>query len=195
MSQMMHKMIEKSVEALLHALHRESERQLGRELSEVVTAHALTGAAAGVAAGWLPGAGGFAATAVAAGAIWTMYGRINAKLGIPFSENLMKSLATAVATNLASYFLSGVVMSSVFSLFPGIGSVAASGAAGVTGFALTVASAIVYFRVLAELAKLDPTFSHASGEDLKNAASRVMAQDDMKSVVDAAKSGYSSTKR
>jgi hypothetical protein len=195
MSAAAHRFVEKAVHELLHALHRESEHHLGKELAEIVGVHAVTGAAAGVAAGWVPGVGGTAAMAVAAGAIWTMYGRINAKLGVPFSENLVKSVATAVATNLGSYFVANVVMTSVFSMFPGIGSVAASGVQGVTGYALTVASGVVYFKVLTELARLDPSFAGATAEDLKAAAERAIARNDMKAVIDAAKSDYSRQKR
>lgn len=195
MSAIEHKAVEKAIHQLLHAIHRESEHQLGGELAEIVTYHSVACAAAGTASGWLPGAGALAASAVAAGAIWTMYGRINAKLGIPFSENLVKSLATGVATNLASYFIGTAVLTTVFSFFPGIGTVAAAGIAGVTCYALTVASAVVYFKVLTGLAKVDPTFTHATDDQVKASAQRIIAEEDMKAVIDAAKADYAAKKK
>jgi hypothetical protein len=55
-----------------------------------------------VASGWVPGFGGLAAAGISARFIWTMYGRINSKIGLPFSENVVKSIATGIATNLAA---------------------------------------------------------------------------------------------
>jgi hypothetical protein len=55
-----------------------------------------------VSSGWVPGFGGLAAAGISARFIWTMYGRINSKIGLPFSENVVKSIATGIATNLAA---------------------------------------------------------------------------------------------
>jgi len=186
--------VEKAAEHLVHEIvnhggHHLSQH-LGHELAEIVHAHALTGAAAAVASGWIPGAGAVIATVVAGGAVWTMYGRINGHLDIPFSENLVKSLATGVATNLAGYFIGGAVVSTLLSFIPGIGSVGASLIVGATGYALTVASGVVYLHVLAILAQTDPTFTHTSAGDLMRVAEQVIKQLDIKSLIEAAKAEF-----
>ena len=84
-----------------------------------------------------------------------MYGRINFILGIPFSENLLKSLATGVATNLASYAVASIVVSTCLSFIPGIGSLGATAIVVATSYALTLASGYVDMKVLIGLAKLE----------------------------------------
>ncbi len=121
-----------AAEALVRALDKVVDDSLPEEIAEVVKTHSMGAAAAGVAAGWVPGAGGVAATLTSAGFIWTMYGRINDKIDLPFTENVIKSVASGVATNLVAYFAAGAVVGTVFSLFPGIGSVGASVVVGTT---------------------------------------------------------------
>lgn len=175
---------------LVHLLHHKVDEELPKEIAEIIKFHSAGAAAASVASGWLPGAGALAAAGICAGFIWTMYGRINSKIGLSLADNLLKTVATGVATNLAAGFVGAIALQTVFSFFPGIGSVAASAIAGATGYALTLASGYVYLKLLTKLflSGKDPTTMNEA--ELKAAATSVAGDADVKEVMKDAKSSY-----
>lgn len=160
-----------------------------QRVADIVKFHSKGSAAAAVASGWVPGVGAMAATAISAGFIWTMYANINHECKIPFSENLMKSLASGVATNLASYVVGGLFMSTAFSLFPGIGSVGAAALIGGTCYALTLVSGGIYIKLLTALVTegVDPT-KVTEADLLKRATAATNATDVSGAIKDAKKS-------
>lgn len=188
------KHILEAAEKLVHALNKAVDENLPAEIADIVKTHSAGAAAAGVASGWIPGAGGLAAAGICAGFIWTMYGRINSKIGLPLTENVVKSIGTGIATNLAAYFVGGLITSTVFSILPGIGSVGASVVVGGTSYALTLASGYVYLKALTNLflSGHDPTTMDA--DSIKRAADHVVANENMKTVISDAKSSYSPKK-
>ena len=121
------------------------------EIQNIIKNNAKLAAGSGLASGWVPGLGGAALATVTAGFVWKMYIEINRELNIPFSENLIKSIGTGVATNLASYTVASILISSIFSFFPGLGSVASSVIVGGTSYGLTLAAGVVYLKVLKNL--------------------------------------------
>lgn len=175
---------------LVEAANKTVDKNLPQEIAEIVKTHSAGAAAACVAAGWLPGAGGLAAAGICAGFVWTMYGRINSKIGLPLADNIVKSLATGVATNLAVGFVGALIVQTVLSMIPGLGSAGAAVMAGGTGYGLTLASGYVYLKVLTNV--------FASGKDpgmmdensLKEAAKNVTANENMKQVIKDAKAEY-----
>jgi uncharacterized protein (DUF697 family) len=175
---------------LVETLNKAVDDNLPAEIADIVKTHSAGAAAASVAAGWIPGAGGVAAAGICAAFVWTMYGRINAKIGLPLTENIVKSLATGVATNLAAGFVGALVLGTVLSIFPGIGSLAAATIAGGTGYALTLASGYVYLKLLTKLflSGVDPT--KMDERSMKEAASNVAASENMKDVISSAKADY-----
>ncbi|MFC1238752.1 hypothetical protein ACFGOO_04890 [Treponema vincentii] len=158
-----------------------------QEIADIIKFHSKGAAAAGVAAGWVPGAGGAAATAIAAGFIWTMYGRINSKIGLTFSKSILKTLASGIATNLAGALVSTLVVNAVFSFFPGLGSGVAAVIAGGVCYALTLASGIVYLKILTNIfsAGVDPT--SVDIDTLKNMAKDIAGDINMKEIYEEAK--------
>jgi len=175
---------------LVRVLNRTVDANLPQEIADIVKFHSAGAAAAAVASGWVPGFGGLAAVGINAGFIWTMYGRINSKIGLPFSENVVKSIATGIATNLAAGFTGSLVLSTLFSFIPGIGSVGASAIVGGTCYALTLASGFVYLKLLTKLflSRQDP--AHMDLDSLKDAASQVIASENIKDIISNAKAGY-----
>jgi len=175
---------------LVHALNKAVDENLPKEIAEIVKFHSAGAAAAGVASGWVPGFGGLAAAGISAGFIWTMYGRINSKIGLPLSENIVKSVGTGIATNLAAYFVGGLVVSTLLSFIPGVGSVGASIIVGGACYALTLASGFVYLKLLTNLflSGQDPT--KMDDASLKEAASRVASSENIKEVISDAKAEY-----
>ena len=179
-----------AAEGLVRVLNRTVDANLPQEIADIVKFHSAGAAAAAVASGWVPGFGGLAAVGINAGFIWTMYGRINSKIGLPFSENVVKSIATGIATNLAAGFTGSLVLSTLFSFIPGIGSVGASVIVGGTCYALTLASGFVYLKLLTKLflSRQDP--AQMDLDSLKDAASQVIASENIKDIISNAKAGY-----
>ena len=179
-----------AAEELVRALNRTLDKNLPKDIADIVKNHSAGAAAAGVASGWLPGAGALAAVGICAGFIWSMYGRINSKIGLPFAENVVKSLATGIATNLGGYFVGGMVLQTVFSIFPGIGSVGASVVAGATSYALTLASGWVYLKLLTKLFLDGKDPAKMDENSLKDIAKGVAASENLKAVISDAKAAY-----
>jgi len=175
---------------LVNALNKTVDGNLPKEIADIVKLHSAGAAAAGVASGWIPGFGGLAAAGISAGFIWTMYGRVNSKIGLPLGNNIVKSVGTGVVTNLAAYFVGSLLVSAVFSFIPGIGSVGASVIVGGTCYALTLASGFVYLKLLTKLflSGKDPT--KMDEDSLKEAARDVAASENMKDVISGAKAEY-----
>jgi uncharacterized protein (DUF697 family) len=103
-----------------------------------------------VGSAWIPIPG----ADVAAGAvtIWTMYGRINNKIGLSVKDNILKTIASGVLTNLTGYIaMSGVA--SALKFIPGIGSLGGALIMSASLYALTLASGYVYLKALCLLAE------------------------------------------
>jgi len=122
---------------------------------------------------------------------WTMYVRINKTLGIPFSENLIKSLATGIGTNLlANLPILGV--SSVLKSIPGIGPFAGGVIMSFSVYAVTIAAGIVYMKALAYLLKEQ---SEVTEVNLKAAVDSIVGDKDaMKQIFREANREYETAK-
>lgn len=192
---MVETLIGKAAVTLCKSLHKAGPVVLGKEIAGVVEKHSIGAAATGLGAAWLPGVGSTAALAAGAGFVWSMYYRINAKIGIPFGKNILKSLGTAIAANLVSAAISSVVISSALSLIlPGIGNVAASMLMAGVVFSLTWSCGLVYLKILTRFAKAGVDFNDVSEEDLKEMADEVIGQTDVKEMMKQAKQQFKEAK-
>lgn len=180
----------KAAGELIRSLNRTVDKNLPQEIADIVKFHSAGAATAGVASGWIPGFGGLAAVGISVGFIWSMYGRINSRIGLPLGDNIVKSIGTGIATNLAASFVGGIFLSTLFSFIPGIGSVGASAVGGVVCYALTLASGFVYLKLLTSLflSGQDPTKLDSTA--LKEAARRIASSENVKDVISGAKSDY-----
>lgn len=126
---------------LVQALDKGADKILPQQIVDIVKLHSKLA----VGSSFIPVPG--LDLAGAAGSIWSMYVRINNKIGIPFGENVVKSLASGVATNLASYVaVSGVA--SALKLIPGFGTVAGAIVMTAASYAATLASGWLYLQAL-----------------------------------------------
>lgn len=84
---------------LVELMDKQADTVLPKDIANVVKTHSKLA----VGSAWIPVPG----ADVAAGAItiWTMYTRINDKLGLSIKENVLKTIASGVATNLASLIM------------------------------------------------------------------------------------------
>lgn len=166
---------------LIKHLNKDLDKYLPKEIAGIVNTHSKLA----VGSAWIPIPGADAA----AGAvnIWTMYGRINNSLGISIKENILKSVGSAVATNLASYAaMSGV--GSALKLIPGIGTVAGAVISSASLYAITIASGWVYLKALTQLAKRNN--GNIDMNQLGDAVKHVLKDGTIKSIIKDAKREY-----
>jgi uncharacterized protein (DUF697 family) len=168
---------------------------LPQNIAEIVKFHAKGAAAAALGSAWIPGAGGAAATIISAGFIWTMYAKIGAEIDLPISKNILKTLASGAATNLAAGAVTMIALSTAFSLVPGLGNIGASVIMGGTCYALTLASGYVYLKIMTHLFNkgIDPTT--LSEQQLKNLAKAFASDSSVKDVIKRAKEEFNSKKQ
>lgn len=179
----------KTAVELLEAMNRMADENLPKRLADTVKVHA--GIAVG--ASFIP-VTGLDMAAVAAN-VWTMYVRINKDLDLPFGENILKSIAAGVATNLAGGVAGLLVVASAAKFFPGIGTVAGAALMGGTVYAITITSGVVYMKALTALARRNIPLESISAAELKAATTNV-AKDKagMKKVMEDAKNDFKNAK-
>lgn len=155
------------------------------EIVDVIQTHAV----AAVALAWIPVPG--ADVAAVAANTWAMYIRINKKLGVSFSENLMKSIGSAVAANLASNIAAAGV-ASLAKFIPGFGSVAGGVLMSATMYGATLGAAWIYLTALVNWVKQ----GDGTGEGLKESINQVMKEqkDKISDVVNSGKKEYKASK-
>ena len=166
---------------LVELMDKQADKMLPQEIAEVVKLHSKLA----VGSAWIPIPG----ADVAAGAvtIWTMYTRINKKLGLSLKENVLKTIASGVATNLAGYItISGVA--SALKLNPGLGSIGGAIAMSASLYAVTIVSGWLYLKALCTLAKRDGPSIDMS--QLGNAVKEVLKDSNIKHLIEEAKKEY-----
>ena len=131
--------------ALVTVLDKTAEQLLPQEIVDVVKLHSKL--AVGSALIPVPGAD------VAAGAanIWTMYGRVNSKVGISIRDNVLKTVGSGVVTNLASY-MAMAGLGSAIKAIPGLGTITGTALMSASLYAVTLASGYIYVKALTLLA-------------------------------------------
>lgn len=161
------------------------DKSMSSELSGEIVDAIHTHAGIAVASAWIP-VSGLDIAALTAN-IWTMYVRINKKLGISFSENMMKSIGSAVGANLASN-LAMTGIGSALKFIPGIGTIAGGIIMSAAMYGTTVGAGWIYLTALTNWVKK----GKSSADDLKGCIDDVMAQnkDDIDSVIKEAKQCY-----
>ena len=165
----------------VRTLDREMRTTLPDEIVDCIQLH--SGLA--VAAAWIP-IGGLDVAALTAN-IWTMYVRINKLLGISFSENMMKSIGSAVAANLASNLaLTGIAAGLKY--IPFVGTITGGAIMSASMYGTTLGAAWIYLMAIVNWVKR----GKGSGDDLKSCVNDVMAQNSnkIKEIIDNEKSNY-----
>lgn len=136
----------KSAVKLVQLMDKTADKNLPQEIANVVKLHSKLA----VGSSFIPVPG--ADIAAGAASIWGMYVRINSKLGIPFGENVMKSIGSGVATNLAGYAaMTGVA--SALKFIPGIGTIGGAVIMAASMYGITLASGWIYLKALSALAQ------------------------------------------
>lgn len=168
---------------------------LPQEIADIIKFHSKGAAVAALASAWVPGAGGVVAITVNAYFIWSMYSRLGSKLGLPFGKNVLTSLASGVATNLAANVVGAIAVSTALSLIPGIGSVGADFIMGATCYALTLAAGYIYLKIMTKLFKKGVDFSTVTEQDLKDMAASAAKEGDIREIIKEAKTDFRKKKK
>lgn len=167
---------------LVQLMDKGADNLLPKQIVEVVKLHSKLA----VGSAWIPVPG--ADIAAGAASIWGMYIRINNKIGLPFGENVMKSIGSGVATNLAGYIaVSGIA--SALKFIPGVGSIGGALIMSTSMYAVTLASGYVYLQALCLIA--EKKSKNITSNDLKNAINEMLKQKSViKNFIDEAKKSY-----
>lgn len=167
---------------LVEALNKSADKMLPKEISDVVKLH--SGIAVGSA--WIPIPG--VDVAVGAGNIWTMYVRINNKIGLSIKDNILKTIASGVLTNLTSYLaVSGV--GSVLKFIPILGPVGGGIVLSASLYAVTLCSGWVYLKALLFLARKNN--GQINVGDIGEAIKDVLKDEDtIRNFINSAKEDY-----
>lgn len=139
-----------------------ADHVLPEDIVKIVKRHAKIA----VATAFIP-IGGLDVVAATAN-IWTMYVKINSALGIKFSDNKMKSIGSAIVSNLISNLgITGVVAGLKW-----FGPAYFVSVAVLTGalYALTMTSGWVYLKALTNMALHDDDIEKSVKEVLKDKA-------------------------
>ncbi len=75
---------------LVKSMDKTADDMLPKEIAGIVKSHTKKATVASLLSGWIPGIGAIVAVAIAAGFIWTMYGRVNSRIGLPVRANIVK---------------------------------------------------------------------------------------------------------
>lgn len=167
---------------LVQRLDKVADKNLPQEIVDVVKLHSKLA----VGSAWIPIPG--ADVAAGAATVWGMYIRINNKIGLSFSDNVIKSIGSGVATNLASYIaMSGVA--SAMKFLPGIGTLGGAIVMSASLYAVTLVSGWIYLKALCTLAEKDG--SNLKMENLSGAVKEVLKQKGLiKDMISQAKKEY-----
>ncbi len=130
--------------ALVLAADRATDKLLHEEIANIVKLHAKLS----IGAAWIPFPG--ADLAAMATNTWTMYVRINQKLDIPFSENVIKSIASGIGSNVLSN-VPAILVAEGIKTIPGFGTITGSAAMSAGLYTATITAGILYMKALAML--------------------------------------------
>ena len=162
-----------------------------KDAVQTIRQHAVVAATCGVGV-FVPGADLLAFVANT----WTMYARINHALGISLSKNALKSIATAVGTNVIS-IIPGTALASVggsiLKAIPGLGTIGGMAVAGTTYYALSTVMGWIYLKAITTLVSSNETIN----EENVKAATKEVSQDEsfVKNAYNTAKSEYKEDKK
>lgn len=162
------------------------------ELQDIVRNAARTTAASALAS-FVPVVGPMASFVGAMAGTWYMYVKINEKLGIKFSENALKTIATGIGTNLASYAAISLAGSTIMSFIPIINFASPLVMAALI-YAGTSVSGVIYLGMMSMIFGhgLDP--SSLSDDDLVAIRDEVLDEYDVEAAMDEMKQEYKQEK-
>ena len=173
------------------------DHTMAQDLSDIVKVHALGAAASGVGVAWLPGVGSAAAFVSMVGFIWSMYFRINNRLGLRFSKVAVKSLASAMLSNMAQAAISiagSVAISSLLSL-TGFGNAASSLIMAALDYSIVMVGGVLYLKLLNGLMGAGKNPEEMTPTEIEIAMEEVIHSENIQSLLRQSKAEYTTGRK
>lgn len=186
-----------ALKALQEATHNVIQQEDLVKVEKTIQTCAIVAAATGIGGGMLPGAGGVVMTAASVAAIWTMYVKINKELGISISGNALKSLASAMLTNIiagAGAYIAALVATTIISFIPILNFLALP-AEAIIAYIAVFASGVLYIKFLTKVFNAQGCFAVEEGATMDQFVKDVIRETDMRSVINDAKKSYDNDKK
>ena len=171
---------------LVVSMDKMTDKTLPLELAKVVKLHSKL--ALGTAL--IPIPAGDAAASIAN--IWSMYTRINKKLGIPLNENIGKTILSGIVTNLVSYGI-GMAVGSLLKTLPGLGTVVGTAIMLPISYAITLTAGHIYLTALCTLARRKVPITKKALEDAIDIA--LKNKETVGKIYETAKKDYKNNKK
>lgn len=183
-----------ALKALADATKEVIEEEKVQKAGKTIQTCSIVSAASGLGASLFPG-GSLVLTAVAVGAVWTMYVKINKDLGISISDNTLKSFASAILSNIitsAGSIIVALAVTTILSVIPVLHFLSVPAQATVA-YLSVFSAGILYIKFLTKMFKAKGSFD-TSNVDVKQAAKDVVSETDMKSMLEDVKKSYKEDK-
>lgn len=164
-----------------YAEHFDSEK-----LADIVVNHAAAAGVSAMATGVLPGVGSIIASAIAVGAIWTMYVRIGKYLHLTLSKDLWKAIASAVLANIVTQLAGVLALELAIGFIPGASIIAA----GVINFGITYVAGLIFLKALTEIFRTGQNPETMTKEQMKAQFDSTTQSVNVKSAFSEAKSTF-----
>lgn len=156
-------------------------------LDGLIRKSAIASACVSIATAWLPGVDATVAAAVGFALAYNMFYRINRALGLKTSKIILRSLAAAIVTNVATCLIGSIAVATISSFISGLGAGVATIVGAAMSYALMIVSGIIYLKTLRLFLKRGVALSNATAEEL---AKKVADNMDVKSLLKEAQSSY-----
>ncbi len=168
---------------LLEAVQKSAIGDLPQKIQNDIKTHAYIAAGSAL----IPAPGVSAAATVAN--IWAMYANINSDVGIKFSKNILKTVASGVIANLGGY-VTLLAAGELLKFIPGVGSLLGAAIEGGIAYAITITSAFVYIKAITLMAKKKMDFNNE--QNLKYEVDEILRndKDEIEHLLQEAKKSY-----
>lgn len=183
-----------ALKALADATKNVIEEEKVEKAGKTIQTCAIVSAASGLGASLFPG-GSLVLTAVAIGAVWTMYVKINKDLGISISDNTLKSLASAMLSNFITNvgsFIVAIVVTAIIGFIPAL-HILSIPAQTLVAYLTVFSAGILYIKFLTKMFKAKGNFD-TSNVDVKQAAQDIVSETDIKAMLKDVKKSYKEDK-
>lgn len=166
------------------------------EAGDTILVCSIAAAVSGIGSGMLPGVGSVVASAACVTSIWTMYVKINQHLGISVKDNILKSLASAILTNIiasAGSYVLVLIGAIAISFIPGIG-YASTIIYGTLAFISVYASGILYIKLLTRVMRAKKTLD-STDVNIEDIAKDIVNESNVSDLLKEGKEMFEQTKK
>ena len=165
---------------------------LADSIKNNVIGHAAAAAVASMAAGFIPGAAGFIALGISAGAVWAMYIKICKLCKIKIGKNLLKTIASAVISNIATGLAGLLALELLSSLVPGMEIVIG----GVVNFCVVYMAGLLFLKLLGLFfSKIIKSPEEINEEEMHKAVKDLVKKENLRKVFKEAKDTFKTMRK